>query len=349
MAGVYLSVGDPQAGWREYTWRPARAWFLEKSPHIGLASEIPGSLSGKNILLLREQGLGDELFFLRFAAELKTRGAAIIYRANAKLASLLGRVPALDQVITDDASLPAADLAMLVGDLPRLLGMLHSSPYPAPTASRGTPRATMIRESGLQRSPKIYYPEIPPPLALTPLPERLLEMKGRLSALGPPPYLGLTWRGGTAPEQQRGSVWMLHKAVPRERLGAALRGINGTLLALQRDPQPGEIESLSARAAMPVHDLTALNDDLEAMLALLALVDDYVGVSNTNMHLRAGAGRTARVLLPRPAEWRWMISGNESPWFPGFRLYRQGPDGDWGAAFARLAQDIRTQFGARKQ
>jgi Flp pilus assembly protein TadD len=349
MAGVYLSMGDLQAGWREYQWRPARAWFLEKFSNIALASEIPGGLSGTKILLLREQGLGDELFFLRFAAGLKSRGASITYRANAKIASMLGRVPALDQVITDDVALPAADLAVLVGDLPRMLGKLDASPYPAPTASRGTPRTAMTREHGFQRSPRIYYPELPPPLALTPLPERLQEMKGRLSGLGPPPYLGLTWRAGTAPEQQQGSVWILHKEIPLEQLGAAMRGVNGTLLSLQRNPQPGEIESLSARAAMPVHDLTALNEDLEAMLALLALIDDYVGVSNTNVHLRAGAGRTARVLLPRPAEWRWMISGNESPWFPGFRVYRQSPVGDWGAAFDRLAQDLRAQFGARKQ
>jgi Flp pilus assembly protein TadD len=396
MAGIYLSVGDLQAGWREYQLRPARAWFLEKFSNIGLASEMPGSLSGKKILLLREQGLGDELFFLRFAAQLKSRGAAVTYRANAKIAFLLERVPALERVITTDVPLPAADLAVLVGDLPRMLGALHSSRYPAPTASRGTPHAATTNEDGyqepliesssrrrgpsnvmppsdlhpqagegdtrlhgnhktmldqgfLQRLPRVFYPELPPPLALTPLPERLQQMTGRLSGLGPPPYLGLTWRAGTAPEQQRGSVWMLHKEIPLEQLAAAMRGVNGTLLALQRNPQPGEIESLSARAAMPVHDLTALNDDLEAMLALLALMDDYVGVSNTNMHLRAGASRTARVLLPRPAEWRWMISGNESPWFPGFRVYRQGPDGDWGAAFDRLARDLKARFGAQER
>jgi len=394
MAGVYLSMGDLQAGWREYQWRPARAWFREKFPDISLPSEIPGILPGKKILLLREQGLGDELFFLRFAAGLKARGASITYRANAKIASMLGCVPALDQVITDDVSLPAADLAVLVGDLPRMLGKLDASPYPGPTASRGTAHAattsedrheesliesssrslssnvligergpsnapnildsrlrgndeTILDQGLLQRLPRVFYPELPPPLALTPLPERLQEMKGRLSGLGPPPYLGLTWRAGTAPEQQRGSVWLLHKDIPLEQLGAAMRGVNGTLLALQRNPQPGEIESLSARAVMPVHDLTALNEDLEAMLALLALIDDYVGVSNTNMHLRAGAGRTARVLLPRPAEWRWMISGNESPWFPGFRLYRQSPVGDWDAAFDRLARDLDREFGKR--
>ena len=126
-----------------------------------------------------------------------------------------------------------------------------------------------------------------------------------------------------------------------------MRGVHGTLLALQRNPQPGEIEELSSRAGRPVHDLTALNEDLEAMLALLALVDDYIGVRNTNMHLRAGTGRTARVLVPRPAEWRWLIAGDESPWFPRFRIYRQKPDGDWGAAFDRLKHDLQAEFGER--
>jgi hypothetical protein len=59
------------------------------------------------------------------------------------------------------------------------------------------------------------------------------------------------------------------------------------------------------------------------------------------MHLRAAVGKTARVLVPRPAEWRWTMVGDESPWFPGFRVYRQGPDGDWSEALARLARDLR--------
>jgi hypothetical protein len=141
---------------------------------------------------------------------------------------------------------------------------------------------------------------------------------------------------------------MLHKETPLQLLGAAVRGVNGTLLALQRNPRPGEIDELSARATRPVHDLTALNEDLEGMLALLALADEYIGVSNTNMHLRAGAGRPACVLMPRPAEWRWFSAGDESPWFPGFRVYRQGRDGKWDAAFDRLERDLRARHGERE-
>jgi hypothetical protein len=150
----------------------------------------------------------------------------------------------------------------------------------------------------------------------------------------------LTWRAGIAPEQQRGTDWVHHKAVPLDALGGALRGVRGTLIALQRNPERGELERMAAFAGRPVHDFTALNEDLEGMLALLALVDDYIGVSNTNMHLRAGAGRSARVLVPGPPEWRWMARGEGSPWFPGFRIYRQGVDGGWGDATERLRNDL---------
>ena len=166
-------------------------------------------------------------------------------------------------------------------------------------------------------------------------------MKKRLTALGPPPYLGLTWRAGIAPEQQRGTDWVLHKAVPLEVLCRAVRDVEGTLIDLQRNPERAELERLSALAGKPVHDFTALNEDLEGMLALLALLDDYIGVSNTNMHLRAGAGRSARVLVPNPPEWRWMAAGDESPWFPGFRIYRQSLDGGWSDAVERLRDDLR--------
>jgi tetratricopeptide (TPR) repeat protein len=312
MSTLYLSLGDLRAGWMHHEWRSARIRFLADNPGLRLVKELPASLGGTRTCVLREQGLGDELFFLRFAAELKSRGAAITYLAHSKLASLLRRVPALDHVVTDKDPLPTGELSVLVGDLPRALGAWNFLP----------------------------------PLALAPLPERLESMRQRLAALGPPPYLGLTWRAGIAPEQQRGTDWVLHKAVPLEALCGALREVEGTLIGLQRNPESGELERLTLLAGRPLHDLTALNEDLEGMLALQALLDEYIGVSNTNMHLRAGVGRATRVLVQSPPEWRWMAAGDESPWFPGFRIYRQGIDGEWGNAVERLRSDLRAILGS---
>ena len=183
--------------------------------------------------------------------------------------------------------------------------------------------------------------DTPPPLRLEA--QRGAAMAERLSRLGPPPYLGLTWRAGTDMERApefRQSYWALSKEIEPRLLGQALRGWRGTLVAVQRNPLPAEAAALSDAAGVPVHDFSAANSNLVEMAALLGCLDDYVAVSNTNVHLFAGLGRKGRVLVPQPPEYRWMHEGDASPWFPGFALYRQPVSRDWSAPLARLREEL---------
>ena len=304
LAFAYLLLGRFKEGWNEYQWRGDCVRPFPPSPWDG------SDLKGRDIFLHAEQGLGDELFFLRFAGRLKARGAGrLSYLPSAKIASLLSRVPVIDALLPPDAVPQANEFVISVGDLPQLLGMSNIE-------------------------------EIPPALPLLPLDERLETMQRCLTALGPPPYVGITWRAGM--RDKRG---VLYKECLKEELAKILQGTHATVLVLQRQPAPGEIEAFSQALGRPAYDLSELNEDLEQMLALLALIDDYIGVSNTNMHLRAGAGKTARVLVPAPPEWRWMAKGKESPWFPGFEVYRQGYDGNWDEAFDMLVIDLKQTHG----
>jgi hypothetical protein len=177
--------------------------------------------------------------------------------------------------------------------------------------------------------------DIPAPLPLSPLPDAHAAMAERLAALGPAPRIGVTWRAGTKILRNG-----LYKEVTRDSLAAALSETPGTLIALQRQPHDGEVAEFSREAGREVHDMTGLNESLEDVLALLPLLDDYVCVSNTNLHLRASAGATSRVLMPHPPEFRWMADGEESPWFPGTRIYRQTAAGNWSTALTRLKEDL---------
>lgn len=321
LAVAKLTAGEFEFGWREFLYRPTRARFMGLYPDVPLTAELPGALVGKHVAVHREQGLGDQLFFLRFAAEAKARGARITYRPAGKIASMLARVPFIDRVIDESEQLPAADYTLLVSDLPAALA--------ADVAANAT---------------RDRMQQVPPPLPLIPLETQLTAIRERLALAGPPPYIGLTWRGGTAPEDQKTMAWMLFKEIPITQFGTALRNVNGTMLALQRNPAAGETVQLAQALGKPLHDFSALNEDLEAMLALLAVIDEYIGVSNTNIHLRAGVGKTSRVLVPCPAEWRWMASGKASPWFPGCDVYRQKNSGDWGEALDRLSNDLRSAW-----
>ncbi len=176
--------------------------------------------------------------------------------------------------------------------------------------------------------------QIPPVFALPPISALVDEMYARLAAAGPPPYIGVTWRAGQRKHNH------LSKIAPIEDIGAALAHCGATLIALQRNPEEGEIDTVAAAAGREVHDFTALNDDLESMLALLGALDDYVCVSNTNVHLMAARGLTCRVLVPFPPEYRWMNAGSESPWFPGTRVYRETRGGGWTGALEELGAEI---------
>jgi hypothetical protein len=184
--------------------------------------------------------------------------------------------------------------------------------------------------------------DAPPPLALQPAPDAALRVEEKLAAFAGAPLLGVTWRAGTPrPGAARaGALASLSKEAPVAALGRALAAWPGEVLVTTRDVRPGEIEAFAAALGRPAHDCSAVNERLDDMLALIARLDEYVGVSSTNMHLRAAAGRSARVLVPAPAEWRWMAAGDTTPWFPGFRVHRQDAGGRWDDALERVAREL---------
>jgi hypothetical protein len=132
----------------------------------------------------------------------------------------------------------------------------------------------------------------------------------------------------------------LFKRVPPAALGQALRRARGTLISVQRGALNGDLAQLAAAVQRKVHDFSDVNGDLPAALAVLSLLDDYVAVSNTNVHLNDALGRRSRVLVTTPAEWRWCIEGERSPWLTHARLYRQALEGAWHGALARLEEDL---------
>lgn len=304
LAQSLLLLGQWDEGWREYLWRPsARLHEGRPSPEL-----LPADLTGKSVLIVPNQGLGDVLFFLRFAAEIPRRGGRVLFHAPAKLAPLLRGQEGVPEVV-DSADIPC-DFAVGASDLPFV----------------------------------VQARDVCPTLRLKARADLVERWQQALAALGPPPYVGLTWRAGTDPRHNPefgdDPAELLFKEVGAALLATALPRTPGTLVALQRRPDAGEIDALAQAIGRPLHDFSAANEDLEAMAALLAVLDDYVGVSNTNMHLRAACGRVAKVMVPFPPEFRWMASGDESPWFPGFRIYRQNAQRDWSAALQALRADL---------
>lgn len=297
-----LLAGRWDAAWGAYARRGPRRVFEAAESARGSPYSVPAleEIAGRDVTLVGEQGLGDILFFLRWAPRLRAAGARLDFAGDARLHSLLARTGHFDR-FAPETDTPRGK-PILVGDLPSMF------PGEDPTAV--------------------------PSLSIPPLPDKVERWRATLAQAGRQPWIGAAWRAGTAKDAV---AHALAKSVPLDRLFGALAPLRGTVLSLQRDPAPGELDAAASALGAAVHDLSHVNSDLEDVLAVMSLLDRHVGVSNTNMHLAAAAGAAADVLVPWPAEWRWRLEG-ESPWFPGFRVHRQSHEGDWEPALQALAK-----------
>jgi hypothetical protein len=314
LASLALNTGDWETGWRYYLCRINQD-VTDPFP----AGYVVPLDKARPVRISFEQGMGDELFFLRFAPALRAQGYKIEYTTMPKLFPLLEGMPCCDTLKVKKAG-EARDFDLKVGELPYVTGMRTTA-------------------------------DIPPPLPLRADPEKIALLRRQLESFGPPPYLGLTWQAGTPPpEKSIKGDWhrKLFKQIPVQYLGELARDWPGSVVVLQRSPTEEDLKIFSQALGRPWLDWSHLNDDLTEALAGLSLLDEYVGVSNTNMHLLAGIGKVARVLLPIP-EWRWMAEGKESPWFPGFKIYRKVYNSQlkWVPAMKELADDLKAKWGGR--
>lgn len=264
---------------------------------------LPQDLSGKRVGVIADQGLGDQVFFARFLSGLGARGAETVYRPEARLTDMLRRADIATEIAPETAQLNA-DFVVSAGDLPFLLQTDSAEEYP--------------------------------PYVIPALEDREAKLRELLSSFGPPPWTGVTWRAGTANVRLA-----LSKEIPVTDLATTVSDCGGSLIVIQRNCHPDELDAFQRIADRPVLDLSHCNDDIENLLALSGVLDRYIGVSNTITHLRAATGKPSDVLVPMPAEFRWMNDGNVSPWFPDNAVYRQSPDGSWQAACDALHEILK--------
>ena len=93
-------------------------------------------------------------------------------------------------------------------------------------------------------------------------------------------------------------------------------------------------------AAMGLLDVSAELTDFQETACVIANLDLVVSVDSAVAHLAAAMGVPTWVLVYRPADWRWLIGREDSPWYPSVRLFRQDTPGDWTDPVGRLIEAL---------
>ena len=303
-----LLAGDYARGWKEYEWRWQGCQELKAGkPALSRSEWSGGDLSGKTLLLYREQGLGDIIQFIRYAPVLAARGATVIVACQPDLVRLLGAADGVSQAIRLGQPLPHFDFHGPLLSLPlRLDTTLNSIPARVPyLKADGEAVAAWRKRVGSAATLKV----------------------------------GLIW-GGWAGNQidSRRSIALADFAPLARVPGVHLYSLQKGEHAAQAKAPP---------AAMRLIDWSDDLADFADTAALVQNLDLVISVDTAGAHLAGALGKPVWLLNRFESEWRWLLEREDSPWYPTMRIFRQPRPGDWQTVMenVREALDSLAQQG----
>jgi hypothetical protein len=145
--------------------------------------------------------------------------------------------------------------------------------------------------------------------------------------------VGLVWSAGD---------WDLRRSIPFDVLRALFECEGVEFHALQRGAAAEAI-----RAVPSVRD--SGTDDVALTATAMSALDLMISVDSFPVHLAGALGVPTWLLLPEPADWRWMTDRPDSPWYPTMRLFRQPRPGAWASVVARVARELEQVVRARAE
>ncbi|MBC3807219.1 tetratricopeptide repeat protein [Undibacterium seohonense] len=304
-----LSLGQFEEGWRLYEWRWKNAqWHTSRrvfSQPLWLGEE---TIAGKKILIYAEQGLGDTLQFCRFIEQLQSLGADVMLEVPAALLALLACLP-VDVYLSGTAP--------------------QDFDYQCPLLS-------------LPLALKLRVDTIPQHIPYLQAPESIQQawqdkIAANASKQGTPlrKKIGVVWAGSA-----------LHSNDAQRSLSltifSKLFGLDADFYILQKDLKRNDRISLEMmqRFGKRIFILESALLDFTDTAAAINCLDLVIAVDTSVAHLTGALGKPLYLLLPYEADFRWLQSRQDSPWYPSARLFRQQQVGDWTEAMAQLQQQL---------
>lgn len=304
-SAIHLKQGDLRQGWPGYRYRMAKAEF-NKKPFPPDREWQGESLSGKQIVVITEQGLGDTLQFLRFVPMLKAQGAdKVLLELPPELAVLFPNIEGVDELIVvnegENQSVYFHTYSYLLS-LPEHLDIgLENIPRP---------------------QPKVY---------LEPERQQYWQSKLETQTLH---KVGLVWSG--RPEFYRNERRSFNFARYETLISAHSQIQFYSLQKGVAEEQTQTFSSSNFKHLSP--EITSFMDTA----SIIEQLDLVITVDTSVAHLAGLMGKPVWILLSKDCDWRWLMDRADSPWYPSARLFRQQTMGDWGSVFQNVQKALES-------
>ena len=261
------------------------------------------SPEGKSLLVITEQGIGDNLMMMRYVPLLKhlKLKRLMVCCHHSSLKRLLQTIPGVDDVVSLEEASDAGefDLYCLGMSLPHLFQTcIDTIPNDAPY---------LVVPEGMKVPWRIRF-------------EGIQGMK-----------IGLVWAGRDM------NYIDTVRSIPLSSF-APLMEIQGIhFVSLQKGEQAQQIKELGWNIA----DWMDVCTDFLDTAALVDELDLVISVDTAVAHLAGALGKPVWLLNRFAGDWRWLHYRNDSPWYPSMRVFRQNKPGDWDSVIHLLVDELQ--------
>lgn len=317
-----LTLGRIGTGWRDYEARndshfPDGTQFALEAPRWK-----PGqSLAGKSLMIVGEQGLGDEVAFSSIVPDVMDQlgdEGRLFLAVEHRLVALLAR------------SFPKADV------------MAHKTVKVAGRTIRVVPELEHIGGVDLWTPLASLFQDVRPSIDsfpqrvgfITPDPDRVAHWREALSRLPAGPRVGLLWKSAVLAAGRHRFFSTFEAWEP------VLRTPGVVFVNLQYGDCTEELQLARERFGVEIWNPPGidLKQDLDDVTALSMALDLVIGFSNATFNLAAAAGAPAWLISARGA---WTALGTDRyPWYPQVRLYRPDAFAAWEPVLQSVAKDL---------
>lgn len=299
-AQVYVAfalflMGRIKEGWAQYEKRLGLSVFKEAN------YERPRwkgeNLDGKTLLLISEQGMGDNIQFIRYVEQIADTGAQIIVATHGPLLELFESLKGVTRVMQ---AVPEPKYFYRYCPL-------MSLPYVC-----GTDETNVPGNVPYLHAPDAYI-------------EKWAARLGEHECF----RVGLCWRGNSQHTNDRfrsSSLEQMSELLDVE--GVRFFCLSKGLPEHERDMPDG------------ILGLGDEFDNFSDVAAVMEAMDLVISVDTAICHLAGAVGKPVWTMLARGPDFRWGLTGEETPWYPTMKLYRQKTLGQWDDVIGRMRADL---------
>ncbi len=307
---IHLLLGNYDAGWPEYRYR----WQMPGTyrPQVAAPLWQGESLSGKTILLYPEQGRGDAIQFVRMTKLLQDCGARVVFQSAADMIPLFASARGVNQLLPDRAAIPPVDYHASLIDAVDVWYTQH----------RELPCGSDFVGAG--------YLNVSD--ALIAYWQRWLDSLPGLTGK----KVGINWQGN--PDHHAD----IYRSLPLAALEPLSTVPNANLINLQFGFGVQQLDScrFADRILRLPDDVDTTGGAFTDTAAILKNLDCVVTSDTAIAHLAGALGVHVIMMVGKVPDWRWLMQGESTPWYPSMQIIRQQTIGDWSGVVEKVARLI---------